>query len=84
MNVPPSRSSRAQLGVARATDEVGAHLRDLRDRQPLRAAHDRDDEPLRRRDGDADVGAREDEQRIVGELHVHVAVAHQRVRATPS
>ena len=84
VNVPPSRSSAAQLAVARAADEIGAHLRDLRDRQPLRAAHDRDDEPLRRGDRDADVGAREDEQRVVRELDVHVAVAHQRLRATPS
>ena len=71
----------AELAVARAPDEVGPHLGDLRDRQPLGAVYDGDDEPLRRRDRNADVGAREDEQRIVRVLHVHVAVAHQRLRA---
>ena len=81
MNVPPSRSATRELRVARAGDEVAAHGRDLRERQPLGAADDGDDEPLRRRDRDADVRAREDEQRVLGVLDVHVGVAHERLRA---
>ena len=81
MNVPSSRSCVGELVVARAADDVAARVRDLGERQPLGAAHDRDDEPLRRGDGDADVRRRELQQRVLGVLHVDVAVAHERLRA---
>ena len=58
VNVPPSRSGERELVVARAADEVGACARDLLHRPPVGVADHRHDEPLRRGDRDADVGAR--------------------------
>ena len=58
--------------------EVGAGARDLGDREALGAADHRNDETLRRGDGDADVRARMDVDLAVDEVRVHVTVPHQR------
>ena len=81
MNVPSSQVLRRQLALARATDDVASRDRELRERLPLDRAQHGHNEALRRGDGDADVRGREPEQRVLGVLHVDVAVAHQRVRA---
>ncbi len=54
----------AELVVAGAADDVGARGGDLGEREPLGGTDDGDDEPLRRGDGDADVRARVEEDRI--------------------
>ena len=69
----------AELVVAGAADDVGARGGDLGEREPLGAADDRDDEPLRRGDGDPDVRARVEEDRVLRELGVHLAVPHERL-----
>ena len=81
VNVPSSRSCVVSLLSRARPTIVAAGRRDLGERQPLDGAQDRHDEPLRRGDGDADVRGRELQQRVLGVLHVHVAVAHQRLRA---
>ena len=48
-----------QLVVAGPPDEVGARAGDLLHGAPVRVADDRDDEPLRRGDGDPDVRGRD-------------------------
>ena len=67
-----------QLVVARALHEVGARAGDLGDAQALGVADHRDDETLRRGDGDADVRARVDLDLAVDVVRVDVAVAHER------
>ena len=81
MNVPSSRSCAVSL-FSRARPTMSPRARaDLGQRQALDRADHRHDQPLRRGDGDADVRRRELQQRVLGVLHVHVAVAHQRLRA---
>ena len=83
VKVPPSRSWERSL-PSRARETRSARVRgDLREREPVGGVHDRDDQPLGRGDRDPDVGVREDEQRLLVELDVHVRVAHERLRADP-
>ncbi len=63
--------------VARPAYDLGPGGRELRQRQALGRADDRHDEPLRRGHRDADVRRREDLQRVLRELDVDPAVAHQ-------
>ena len=75
---------RAQLASRARPTSVGARGRRSRRAEPLGAADHRHDEALRRGDGDADVRARVEEDRVLGELRVHLAVPHERLRARPS
>jgi len=65
------------LVIAGTADDVGARGRDLGDRAGLARGDDGDDEPVRRGDRDPDVRAREELERVPGELDVDVAVAHE-------
>ena len=67
-----------QLVLARACNHVRARCGDLSEMEPLGVLDDRDDEALRRRDRDADVRGREEEDRVVAPLGVHLAVPHER------
>ena len=84
VNVPPSRSACCSLLVARARDDVGAGGGDLGDREPVGAADHRDDEAALGRDGEPDVGGREELDRVAGEVRVHLAVAHRARPRRPS
>ena len=81
VNVPSSRSCAVSLlSRARPTTSPRAAATSASDSRSTLRMH-RDDEALRRGDGDPDVRGREAQQRVLGVLDVHVAVAHQRLRA---
>ena len=69
-----------ELSVAGAGDEIGADGGDLEHRPAVRVSDDRDDQPVRRRDRDADVRNGEAHDLPVDELRVDRAVAHERGR----
>ena len=73
-----------ELALARPGDDVRAGGGDLGQAQSLGAVDHRHDETLRRRHGDADVRGREEQDRLVGVLRVHLAVAQQARRRRPS
>ena len=83
MNVPPSRSASLSFPSRARDDDVRAIRGDLLDRLAVGVADDRDDEPARRRDREADVRRREAMDLPVDEVRIDRPVAYERRRDEP-
>jgi hypothetical protein len=81
VNVPPSSPPARSFASAARPTRSARTPGDLGEREPARRCGSGHDETLGCSDGEADVRARVKEDCFLGELRVHLAMTHERLRA---